>query len=207
MKGLTLKQRAMYEYIKDFIEQENMAPTVYELAEKFNVKTSTVFAHLHALMKKGYIKRSSKARSIVLMRKTKLMPIDKSHIIEVPLIGRVAAGLPADSPEYREGTVMCDSSYIRGNITKLFALTINGESMRDAGILDGDVVIVQQTTHIRRGDIIVAMVNNETTVKTYFPAPDNRIELRPANPEFKSQFYPAEEVEVQGKVVSLQRRY
>lgn len=207
MKGLTDKQRKMLEFIGTFSEEEGMAPTVYEIADQFDIKTSTVFAHIQALQKKGFLTRSSKARSIALAKKVKTNKANRAHIVEIPLIGRICAGMPADSPEHREGTISCDSSFLKGNISKLFALKVNGESMREIGILDGDVVIVQQTHNIRRGDIVVAMVDNETTVKSYYPAPDARVELRPANQEFNSQFYPVENVSIQGRVVSLQRQY
>ena len=207
MKGLTEKQRKLLDFIEIFTADECMAPTVYEIADQFGIKTSTVFAHIQALQKKGFLTRSSKARSIALSKKIKSSKESKSHIVEIPLIGRICAGMPADSPEYREGTVACDSAFLNGNISKLFALKIDGESMREIGILDGDVVIVQQTHTIRRGDVVVAMVDNETTVKSYYPAPDSRVELRPANTEFTSQFYPIEHVSIQGKVVSLQRQY
>lgn len=208
MKGLTKKQRNFIKFIKKFNLKMKMAPTVYELADEFEIKTSTVFAHLIALQKKGFITRSSKARSIAL---TELADDNKnnsdSHVIEIPLVGRIAAGMPVDSPEYNEGSITCDSRNFRGDLNKLFALKINGESMREVGILDGDVVVVQQTHSVRRGDIVVAMVGNETTVKSFFPAPDARVELRPANGDFTSQFYPIESVSIQGKVVSLQRQY
>ena len=207
MKGLTDKQKQILKFIDKFSEKEMMAPTVYEIASQFDIKTSTVFAHLQALQKKGFLTRSSKARSIALSKKIKTNKSKNNNIVEIPLIGRICAGMPADSPELREGTISCDTSFLNGNINKLFALKINGESMRDIGILDGDTIIVQQTHHIRRGDVIVAMVDNETTVKTYYPAPDSRVELRPANQEFTSQFYPIELVSIQGKVVSLQRQY
>ena len=207
MKGLTDKQRNLLEFIETFTNDERMAPTVYEIADYFGIKTSTVFAHIQALQKKGFLTRSSKARSIALSRKVKTKKDSNTNIVEIPLIGRICAGMPADSPEHREGTVSCDSAFLKGNISKLFALKVNGESMREIGILDGDVVIVQQTHNIRRGDIVVAMVDNETTVKSYFPAPDARVELRPANLDFTSQFYPVENVSIQGKVVSLQRQY
>jgi repressor LexA len=209
MKGLTTKQREFLAFIEKFSNNEGMAPTVYEIADQFGIKTSTVFAHLQALQKKGYLTRSSKARSISLSKKVSNIQgdPDSSPMVEIPLIGRVCAGLPVDSPELREGTISCDPAFLGGNISNLFALTVTGESMREIGILDGDVVIAQQTHNIRRGDVVVALVENQTTVKSYFPAADAKIELRPANPEFKSQFYPLESVTIQGKIVSLQRKY
>ena len=207
MKGLTEKQKEILKFIESFSEEHGMAPTVYEIGDHLGVKTSTVFAHLQALSKKGFLTRSSKARSIALSKKVSIFKKTETPMVEVPLVGRVCAGLPADSPEYREGAVLCDPAFLGGNIDKLFALRVNGESMRDLGILDGDVVIARQTHNIRRGDIVVALVDNETTVKSYYPAPGAKVELRPANPDFKSQIYPVEDVAMQGRIVSLQRQY
>jgi repressor LexA len=207
MKGLTDKQREVLEFIEKFQSEEGMAPTVYEIGNEFQIKTSTVFAHIQALKRKGFITRSSKARSIAIKKEVKGAIIKNSRMIEIPILGRVTAGLPVEAQEHQEGTVACDSNLINWERSKLFALKIHGESMRDLGILDGDVVIIQQTHNIRRGDIVVAIVDNETTVKSYYPASDARIELRPANKDFKSMFYPVEDVVIQGKVVSLQRQY
>lgn len=209
MKGLTKKQRELLAFIEKFSNNEGMAPTVYEIADEFGIKTSTVFAHLQALQKKGFLTRSSKARSISLSSNVSNLQNESeaSPLVEIPLIGRVCAGIPVDSPELREGTISCDPAFLKGNISELFALKVTGESMRDVGILDGDVVIAQQTHNIRRGDVVVALVDNETTVKSFFPAAESKVELRPANPEFKSQFYPVESVSIQGKIVSLQRQY
>ncbi len=209
MKGLTKKQREFLAFIEKFSKEEGMAPTVYEIADQFGIKTSTVFAHLQALQKKGFLTRSSKARSISLSKKITNIQneSDSSPIVKIPLIGRVCAGMPVDSPELREGTISCDPSFLRGSISELFALKVTGESMRDVGILDGDVVIAQQTHNIRRGDVVVALVDNETTVKSFFPAADSKVELRPANSDFTSQFYPVGRVTIQGKIVSLQRQY
>jgi len=207
MKGLTEKQREVLEFIEKFQLEEGMAPTVYEIGNEFQIKTSTVFAHLQALKRKGFITRSSKARSIAIKKAIKSTISKNFRMIEVPLLGRVTAGLPVEAQEYQEGTVACDSNLLNWEASKLFALKINGESMRDLGILDGDVVIVQQTHNIRRGDVVVAIVDNETTVKSYYPAPDARVELRPANKEFKSMFFPVADVAIQGRIVSLQRQY
>ena len=208
MKGLTDKQKRILKFIETFGKEHGMAPTVYELAEHFNVKTSTMFAHIQALSKKGFLTRSSKARSIALSKRVAMIKQHDGPMVEVPLIGRVCAGLPVDAPECRDGVVYCDPAFLGGgDVGKLFALKVRGESMRDAGILDGDVVIVRQTHGIRRGDVVVALVDNETTVKSYYPAPGAKVELRPANPDFKSQYYPVEDVNIQGKIVSLQRRY
>ncbi len=207
MKKLTEKQKSIVKFIEDFSEKEGMAPTVYEIGDRFKVKTSTVFAHLRALQKKKVISRSSKARSIKVLepfcRHNK-----EDELIAVPLIGRTNAGLPVESNQYKEGEILCAASAVGGAPTEsLFALRIHGESMRDLGIYDGDVVIVSHTLNINPGDIVVALVDNETTVKSFFPTDNEQIELRPANREFKPQIYPAHDVTLQGKVVALQREY
>ncbi len=207
MKRLTEKQKTILKFIEDFTDREKVPPTVYEIGDAFDVKTSTVFAHLRALQKKNVISRSSKARSIKILKPSAKNP-KASRFIKVPLIGRTNAGLPVDSHQYKEGDVVCAANAVGGApLESLFALRIHGESMREAGIYDGDIVIVSQTMNISPGDIVVAMVDNETTVKSYYPADRKNIELRPANPEFKPQIYPANEVVFQGKVVALQREY
>lgn len=209
MKKLTEKQKNILDFIEDFLERESMAPTVYEIAKHFGIEPSTVFAHLHSLQQKKHLTRSSKARSIVLTRARR-----KSHLLSfalpIPLLGRINAGLPCESNEFQEGEVFVDPSLLeRKNAKNAFALRIQGESMRDLGIYDTDIVIVKQIDagDVKNSDIVVALVDNETTVKSYFSAPDNQVELRPANASFQSQFYQTSEVTIQGKVIGLHREY
>ncbi len=207
MKALTEKQKDILDFIEDFIEKEGMAPTVYEIADFFKIKTSTVFAHLRSLQRKNHLTRSSKARSISLMkprRKHKHM----SFVLSIPLLGRINAGVPAESLEHKEGDVLVNTALVnKKDAERVFALRVQGESMRDIGIYQDDVVIVKQVDEVKSGDIVVALVNNEVTVKTFYRQKGGRIELRPANPEFSPQFYPAAQVKIQGKVVALQREY
>lgn len=204
MIGLTDKQRRMLNYIEKFSNTEGMAPTVYELADYFRIKTSTVFAHLRSLQNKGFLTRSSKARSISLFGKNKHSH-HTSFVLSIPLLGRISAGLPLNSLEMKEGEVYCDSSMFKGEDTsKLFALRINGDSMKDLGILDGDCIIVKQTSMVNSGDIVVALTGDDTTVKSYFPN-DGKIELRPANTNFQTQVYEPGDVAIQGRVIGLQR--
>lgn len=212
MTGLTDKQSNLLGYIEEFMDgNSGMAPTVYELAERFGVKTSTIFAHLRALQRKGFIDRSSKARSISLkQRRTGRghRPTHMSFVLPVPILGRINAGLPAASAEYEEGKLMCSTEMVgAADLKHLFALRIIGESMRDMGMLEDDLVVVDQSRRPRPGDVVAALIDNECTVKSFYPLGGGRLELRPANPEFKSQVYPADEVAVQGVVVCLQRKF
>ena len=209
MKELTQKQKNILDYIDDFLDREGMAPTVYEIADHFGIKTSTVFAHLKALQRKEQLSRSSKARSIALRnRPQRPAGTHVSFILSIPLLGRINAGMPSDSPELAEGTVMVAGKLAElGQKHRLFALRVNGESMRDLGILDGDVVIVQADCEVKSGDVVAALVNNETTVKSYYLRRGGMVELHPANEEFSVLCYPAADVTVQGKVIALQREF
>ena len=210
MKNLTDKQKNILEFIEEFLDREGMAPTVYEIADNFNIKTSTVFAHLRALQRKKQLSRSSKARSISLTHRTRGAHVLPHGALLIPLLGRVNAGLPAESLQYKEDDICIPASLLDDcPPEQAFALRIQGESMRDLGIYDGDVVIVAQSnSKPRSGDIVVALLQGgEVTVKSYFSKPGNRIELRPANSEYRVQNYPASEVTIQGRVIGLLRRY
>lgn len=207
MKGLTEKQKNILEFIEEFSEKEGMAPTVYEIADHFDIKTSTVFAHIRALQRKNELTRSSKARSIALT-KPKRKPKHMSFMLPIPLLGRINAGLPLDSQEYKEGEFYVDPQILGGiDAKKAFALKVAGESMRDLGIFDEDIVIVKQNEEYKAGDIVVALVDDETTVKSYYPLKGGRVELRPANVDFIPQVYPSSQVKLQGVVIALQREY
>ena len=207
MKELTEKQRKVLDFIENFQEQQGMAPTVAEISEYFGIKSSTAFAHLKALERKKELSRSSKARSINLANPTGNSIRLFSGALIIPLLGRVNAGMPTDSSEYKEGDVSVDKTLLNAkNPDNLFALRINGESMRDAGMLDGDIIIVEKNLPVRAGDIVVALVHNEVTVKNYYPQTNGIIELHPANKDFSIQRYNADEVAIQGKVIFLQRQ-
>jgi repressor LexA len=207
MKALTEKQKNMLDYIEDFIEQEGMAPTVYEIADFFCIKTSTVFAHLRALQRKSHITRTSKARSISI-KGSRNKPKHMSFLLPIPLLGRINAGSPAENLEYKEGEIFINPSIISSkDSTNVFALKVHGQSMRDLGIYEDDIIIVEKIDNVNPGDIVVALVQEETTVKSYFPLRGGRVELRPANNEFNTQVYPDAHVQIQGKVVGLQREY
>ena len=206
MKGLTDKQQAMLDYTAYFMRTEGMAPTVYELAEHFGIKSATSLAHLRALQRKGYVTRSSKARSLALVHSP--TPNRDELVLRVPLLGRVSAGVPLMAEQQLEGEVMLDPSRLPAGTGghRLFGLRATGESMRDAGILDVDIVVAKQTNQAAIGDVVVAMVDNETTVKTLYM--DGRmVELRAANPAYRSLFYPLDKVGIQGVVIALQRTY
>ena len=206
MKGLTVKQQEVLDFVDMFGRREGMAPTVYEIADHLGIKAATAFAHVRALQRKGYVTRSSKARSLTLLRTDS--PRHLSLTLSVPILGRISAGMPLLAEQHIEETIHFDPSLLpRGSGGHpIFGLRVTGESMRDLGILDGDIVIARQAETASIGQIVVALIDNEATVKSLY-IDKNRVELRPANKAFKSQFYDLDQVHIQGVVIALQRTF
>ena len=204
MKDLTEKQNQILEFIEEFQDKFNMAPTINEIAEHFNIKSSSAFSHIKALERKKQLSRSSKARSINRCSESKPRRLP-GGIFLIPVLGRVNAGLPFDATQYVEQEISIDTTLLQtADVENLFALKVTGESMRDLGIYEGDIIVVEKNSSVRNGDVVVALVNNEVTVKSFYRK-DTMIELHPANSDFKVQTYPAELVQIQGKVRMLQR--
>ena len=205
MDELTPRQQEILDYIKKFYQQHGMPPTVREIGEQFQIASSSMFDHLTALQKKGYIKRPNrKSRSLELTEWS--MGINRPvSELEIPILGRVAAGSPILAVEHMEGVVQLNKEYGLGE--ESFALRVKGDSMIDAHIFDGDLVIVQKTLSANNGDIIVALVGEEATVKRYFKE-SHRIRLQPENKTLEPIFIDAQspEFSILGKVISVMRK-
>ena len=214
MKGLSDKQSEILEYVSRFIAEHGMPPTVQEIAAHLEITGPTTFAHLKALQRKGYISRSSKARDITLLKSGEPIAFAaaaaegpaNSTTVPVPIIGRVSAGAPLLAEEHVEATLQFDPSSLPLTARRqtLFGLRVNGDSMQDLGIYDGDIVIARQADSAKNHDIVVAMVDGDTTVKTFHVDGDT-VELRPANREYAPMQFPRRRVQIQGVVVALQR--
>lgn len=206
-KELTERQRAILEHIVACIQEDGCPPTIAEIAQHFGLaSTNGAFDHVRALQRKGYLDRSNKARHISLTEKT-LAEFGHDHAepaeeaATLPLVGRIAAGSPMLADEKVERKVHVDPGYARaGN----YCLRVEGESMIEAGIFDGDLLVVDGKTPPKKGDIVVALCDDDATVKFYHPK-GSTIELRPANSAMEPMEYPASLVAVQGVVVALQR--
>jgi len=174
MEALTKRQRQVLNFITRSIEERGYPPTMREIGEHMGIRsTNGVNDHLKALERKGYIVRED-------LKSRTLRPVaPASRTRSVPLLGRVAAGQPILAVENREDTLTVDRSLV-GEAEEVFALRVAGDSMIQDGILDGDIVFVRQQPTARRGEIVVAMVEEEATVKRYFPE-DRGVRLQPAN--------------------------
>jgi len=208
-KPLTDRQREVFEFIKDRIQKTSRPPTLREIGLKFDItSTNGVRSILYALAKKQYIERSPKlSRGIDLPQMEKNAPKMNEDVIEVPILGRVAAGRPILAVENLEGTVVVDRDFLMRQ-EGVFALKVQGESMRDAGIMDGDMVFARQQRVAERGQIVVALMGEETTVKYFFPEGDF-VRLQPANDEFDPIIIDSAmpEFSILGRVIGVMRRY
>jgi repressor LexA len=202
LKGsLTKRQNEIFEYIERMITEHGKSPTIREIGEKFNISsTNGVRTHLEVLIKKGYIHRQKLISRGIELARGLAGPIKR-----VPLVGSVPAGNPLTAIENIEGEIAIDTSFIPSGET--FMLRVKGDSMKNAGIFDGDLVLVNRQDTAVTGDIIVAVIGEEATVKRYFPEKE-RVRLQPENDDFvpimvdknSPGFY------IAGKVVGLMRR-
>lgn len=196
---LTPRQREILDFIGSQIRERGYPPSVREIGEAIGLSSSsTVHGHLARLEEKGLLRRDpDKPRAIEVTGERQLR---RQRLVTVPLVGKVTAGEPILAVENIEETYALPYDLVRGD--SVFMLRVQGDSMIDAGINDGDLVLVRQQSSARNGDIVVALLGEEATVKRFFHDGDS-IRLQPANPAMKPIV--TREVEVLGKVVGLYR--
>ena len=198
---LTRRQRVFFDYLQSRMEAGQDAPSLRAAAEELGVSHTAVAGLLQTLQDKGWLRREGRySRSLVLLDPG---TPDPGGVRAVPIIGRVAAGLPLYAQQEWAGSVLVDNTGFRGD--NLFALRVQGDSMRDAGILEGDLAICDPRQFATNGEIVVALIGGEeATVKRFFYRGDH-IELRPENDRHPVQTYTLGEVLIQGKVIGIQR--
>ena len=185
-KQLTDRQNEILIFIKDFLRENGFPPTLREMGKRFQISsTFGVKRHLDALEKKGYLKIESNAsRGIAIVQDEDQFTSASGSVIseffnKIPIVGRVAAGSPILAMENIEGSVIIDPSFIK-NAEDAFALRVKGDSMMNVGIFEGDLVIVSPNEKGKNGDVIVAMLDDEVTVKT-LDIKNNKLKLVPEN--------------------------
>jgi len=202
MTYLTERQRDILDFIRKFTKSRGVAPTHREICEAFGYSSyGTVYKHLTLLEKKGLIRRdSNQKRGVELVENDRQ---DSPGVRELPLLGHIAAGLPL---EVAQGDEMISVPHTLTSRGENFVLKVRGDSMVDDGVLDGDFVIIEQRATASNGEMVVAMVAGEVTLKRFYKE-GNRIRLQPANEHMAPIYARAEDVVIQGVVVGLMRRF
>ncbi len=217
MEDITDRQKEILTYIQKTTEERGFPPTIREIGEEMDIRsTNGVNDHLKALERKGYVTRGEQqSRSLVPTKRARLVlgigakkSLSEQGLVDVPVLGRVAAGAPILATENVEDTVRIDSFLLGGSGKEVFALRVKGSSMIEAGIHDGDFIFVKKAPHATPGEIVVAMIEDEATVKSYHPEGD-RIRFQPHNKTMepiyvhKSEF---KQTMILGKVVGVYRK-
>ena len=203
---LTIKQKKLLDYIKSYYQDKDLFPTFDEMKDNLSIKSkSGIYKLLSSLEDKGYIRKTPhKARAIELndFRKSS-NEADKTNL---PFLGRIAAGNPIEAitGSFEQISV---PNYLINNKKEHFTLEVNGDSMIEEGIHDGDIVVISKTNFAETGDIVVALIDeNEVTLKK-FRSFKNSIALEPSNKNFKTRIFGKDRVTIQGKLVGLIRKF
>ena len=210
MEDLAPRQKEVLDFIAASIQQQGIPPSLREIGDALGIRsTNGVADHIKALLKKGYVSRvdgagSGRARALRLTEKATGRFHDTSTVA-VPLVGHVAAGAPLLAEENYDGSIHVDASMVPAGGT-IFALKVVGDSMIEEGILDGDLVFVRKQQTARNGEVVVALVDGEATVKFFFHE-GSRIRLEPANASMSPILVgPDQPVSIVGVVTGLYRR-
>lgn len=206
--ALTKRQKQVLDFIANFVDEQGYCPSYEEIARGLELASlATVHKHISVLEAKSYLKRGfNQSRSLELAPKylQEQRRTTKPPSLEIPLLGRIAAGTPVESIEQREVLNFADFAG-DGNT---FALEVRGNSMIDDHICDGDMILLERVTEARDGDIVVALVSgNETTLKRFYREPGDMVRLQPANATLKPIVVPGREVQIQGRLLAVLRKY
>ena len=205
--SLTPKQVEIFRLIRDARMTQGFSPTLQELAAQLGVSRVTVHEHVEQLIKKGALTReTNKARSLSVAEDF-VLPDEMHDGVSFPLVGRIAAGYPIERLQDDESLNLESFFGPRtGSVGATFALQVEGESMQDEGIFDGDYVIIERRNTARNGERVVALLpEGESTLKTFFKEKDGRIRLQPANEAFDPII--VHDCQIQGVVIGVLRRY
>jgi repressor LexA len=205
--AITKRQHEVYDFISEFVQRNGYSPSFEEIGEGLGLSSlATVHKHISNLEKKGLLSRDyNRSRSIDLLppkgRMKQAMAVNTGVVL--PLLGRIAAGQPIEAIERPETISLAD--FVRSK--DVFVLEVRGESMQDEHILDGDYVLVEKTKIAHNGDIVVALVEgSDATLKRFYREGD-KVRLQPSNARMKPIMVPAADVEVQGRVIGVLRKY
>ena len=202
MLPLTKRQREILDYLNEFIQQHGYAPSLEEIGRRFGLSSlATVHKHLTNLQDKGFIRRAwNRSRSVEMVATR-----SGSRAVELPLLGFVAAGVPIEAITSNE-TIAVPEDFAGKRET--YVLRVRGDSMIDEQIRDGDFVVVEDRKSADNGEMVIALVRGtDVTLKKFYRDPDGRVRLQPANATMQPLFVDPDQVQVQGVVVGVLRKY
>lgn len=198
MKNLTKRQSEVLSFIKSFIDKHKYPPTIREIAQDFEISVKGAYDHVKALEKKEVIScDTNRSRAIEIRSES-----NENEILSIPILGNVAAGIPLLASENLEGHISIPSNSLKNG--DYFALNVMGDSMINAGILDGDTAIIRQNPTAENGEIIVAMIDDAVTLKRFYKE-QNRVKLQAENEAYPPIY--TQNIKILGKLVKIFRNY
>ena len=200
MKGPTERQKEVLDFIAAYISIHSYPPTIREVADFFSISIKGASDHLTALRKKGLLKQGDKKNRTMELVRTE----DEEDFAEIPILGTVAAGRPILALENMDGSIKMHRTFLR-NTSKYFALKVKGDSMENAGIMDGDIAVIEHQNMVDNGEIAVVMLDEAVTLKTFYRE-STRIRLQPENPKY-SPIFCSRDVRILGKLAHILRSY
>ena len=204
MKGLTERQKEILTFIADYISRHSYPPTIREIAQYFEISIKGAHDHITALRRKNCLKQSGKrSRTMELTHLKENEPETLGMMVKIPIVGTVAAGIPILAEENWEDTLAVHQSMLKGGRT-YFALKVRGDSMSGAGIMDGDMAIIEKLSVVNNGEIAVAVVDDAVTLKRFYQE-NNRIMLRAENPAYKPIY--CQDLRILGRLHQIVRTY
>jgi repressor LexA len=200
MKEPTARQKEVLDFIAAYINIHTYPPTIREVADFFSISIKGASDHLAALRKKGLLRQGDKKyRTMELVRAE-----GEEDFAEIPILGTVAAGRPILAIENMDGSIKMHRTFLR-NMAKYFALKVKGDSMEGAGIMDGDMAVIEQQNTVRNGEIAVVMLDEAVTLKTFYRE-SARVRLQPENSKY-SPIYCSRDVRILGRLAHIFRSY
>ena len=203
MKQITDRQKEVFIFIENFTKENNYPPTVREISQHFEISLRAVQDHISALQKKGFISTEQKRSRSIRILEDKKQVLPKVFIDKIPILGTIAAGRPLLCEENLNGYVNLTEPFIRPG-KNYFALRVRGSSMINAGILEGDLAVIEQASSAVDGQIVVAVLDDAITLKRFYKE-SSRIRLQPENPDFQAIY--CQDVRIVGILSSIVRTY
>ncbi|MGP1368657.1 MAG: transcriptional repressor LexA [Treponema sp.] len=203
MKQITDRQKEVFVFIENFTKENNYPPTVREISQHFEISLRAVQDHISALQKKEFISTEQKRSRSIRILDDKKQSVPKVFIDKIPILGTIAAGRPLLCEENLNGYVNLTEPFIRPG-KNYFALRVRGSSMINAGILEGDLAVIEQASSAVDGQIVVAVLDDAITLKRFYKE-SSRIRLQPENPDFQAIY--CQNVRIVGILSSIVRTY